>query len=49
VVLFPGIPGFPGFTSASAVAATFGSPARTYHVGRYQVLVWHRNLLASLG
>jgi hypothetical protein len=48
VVLFPGIPGFPGFTSASAVAATFGQPARTYHVGRYQVLVWHRNLLSDL-
>ncbi len=48
VVLFPGIPGYPGFTSASAVAATFGAPARTYHVGRYQVLVWHRNLLSEL-
>jgi hypothetical protein len=48
VVLFPGIPGYPGFTSASAVAATFGTPARTYRVGRYQVLVWHRNLLTEL-
>jgi hypothetical protein len=48
VVLFPGIPGYPGFTSASAVAATFGQPAHTYHVGRYRVLVWHKNLLRDL-
>ena len=28
---------------------TFGPPARTYHFGRYTVLVWHTNLLAHLG
>jgi hypothetical protein len=28
---------------------TFGHPARTYHFGRYTVLVWHTNLLAHLG
>jgi hypothetical protein len=48
VVLFPGIPGYPGFTSASAVAAAFGPPARSYRVGRYRVLVWNRNLLSEL-
>jgi hypothetical protein len=27
---------------------TFGRPARTYHFGRYTVLVWHTNLLSHL-
>jgi hypothetical protein len=48
VVLFRGIPGFPGFTDIQGVLNTFGRPARTYQVGRYQVLVWNRNLLATL-
>jgi hypothetical protein len=48
VVLSHGIPGFPGFNSAKAVAATFGSPARTYQAGPYKVLVWNRNLLSDL-
>jgi hypothetical protein len=48
VVLFPGIAGYPGFTQRQAVIATFGAPDRTYRVGRYTILVWHRNLLASL-
>jgi hypothetical protein len=47
-VLSHGIPGFPGFNSAKAVAATFGSPARTYQAGPYKVLVWNRNLLSDL-
>ena len=48
VVLFPGVTGYPGFTAKRAVLATFGTPARTYHLGRYQVLVWHKNLLREL-
>ena len=26
----------------------FGTPARTYHVGTYTIMVWHRNLLRDL-
>ena len=48
VVLFPGIPVYPGLTDRAAVLATFGKPAQTYHVGQYTILVWHKNLLASL-
>jgi hypothetical protein len=48
VVLFPGIAGYPGFTGRAAVVATFGPPARTYHVGPYTILAWHRNLLTRL-
>jgi hypothetical protein len=49
VVLSPGVPGYPGFSAEQAVLATFGKPARTYHVGSYTVLVWNRNLLPELG
>ena len=49
VVLSPGVPGYPGFSAEQAVLATFGKPARTYHVGSYTVLVWDRNLLPELG
>jgi len=49
VVLFPGVPGYPGFTQVQAVLATFGRPARTYHVGSYTVLVWNGDLLGRLG
>jgi hypothetical protein len=49
VVLSPGTPEYPGFDDAHAVLATFGRPARTYRVGSYTVLVWHRNLLSDLG
>jgi hypothetical protein len=48
VVLFPGVAGYPGFSSERAVLATFGQPARTYHVGSYTVMVWNRNLLREL-
>jgi hypothetical protein len=48
VVLFPGMPGYPGFTQQRAVLATFGRPARTYHVGSYTILVWNHNLLTRL-
>jgi hypothetical protein len=29
--------------------AVFGAPARSYRVAGYTVLVWHENLLPSLG
>jgi hypothetical protein len=48
VVLFPGVAGYPGFTPEQAALATFGPPARTYHVGGYTILVWNRNLLTEL-
>jgi hypothetical protein len=49
VVLSPGGGGYPGFAGKRAALATFGEPARTYHVGAYIVLVWNRNLLSELG
>ena len=48
VVLFPGTAEYHGFTEEWAVLATFGKPARTYHVGSYTVLVWNKNLLWQL-
>jgi hypothetical protein len=48
VVLAPGGGGYPGFTSERAALATFGKPARTYHVGSYTILVWNKNLLSEL-
>jgi hypothetical protein len=48
VVLFPGVAEYRGFTQEQAVLATFGKPARTYHVGAYTVLVWGKNLLREL-
>jgi hypothetical protein len=48
VVFGPPIFGNPGFSARAAVLATFGQPAHTYHVGAYQVLVWHKNLLREL-
>ncbi|MDQ2814956.1 MAG: hypothetical protein M3Z75_24660 [Actinomycetota bacterium] len=49
VVLSPGGGGYPGFTDKLAVLATFGQPARSYHVGSYTIWVWNRNLLLALG
>jgi len=40
--------GYPGFTDKSAVLATFGRPAHIYHTGKYEILVWNKNLLAQL-
>jgi hypothetical protein len=48
VVMCPEIAGYPGFTDRLGVQATFGRPARTYHVGVYTILVWNTNLLARL-
>ncbi len=47
VVLAPGTAGYPGFTREQAALATFGPPARTYHVGPYTILVWNTNLLSE--
>jgi hypothetical protein len=30
------------------VLATFGPPAHVYHTGKYEVLVWNKNLLTEL-
>jgi hypothetical protein len=49
LVLTPGTTEYPGFGADAAVLATFGRPARSYHVGSYEVLVWHKNLLRDLG
>ncbi len=49
VVLATGTPEYPGFNDEAAVLTTFGSPEQTYHVGAYEVLVWHQNLLRNLG
>ncbi len=49
VVLAPSIAEYPGFSSTGQVLATFGPPAHIYRVGRYQVLVWDKNLLTGLG
>lgn len=39
---------YSGFTDKTAVLATFGQPARDYHVGPYQILVYDKNLLTDL-
>lgn len=56
VVLYPGAAGYPGgvpgdvsFANVTAILATFGPPASTYHVGSSTVLVWPKNILADLG
>jgi hypothetical protein len=50
VVLGPPVDayGYPGFTKRAEVIATFGKPAREYHVGPYTILQWHKNLLTDL-
>jgi hypothetical protein len=49
VVLSPAIPGYSGPTSRKPYLATFGQPARVYHVGGgYTILQWHKNLLKDL-
>lgn len=47
-IILGGPPGFSRFTDKSLVLATFGPPARSSHVGTYEVLVWNKNLLADL-
>jgi hypothetical protein len=47
-IILGGPPRFSRFTDKSLVLATFGPPARSSHVGTYEVLVWNKNLLADL-
>jgi hypothetical protein len=42
-VLVPGLPG-----DAAAVRATWGRPARVYHVGQYTIWYWPKNLLSTI-
>ncbi|MBO0820511.1 MAG: hypothetical protein J2P26_06630, partial [Nocardiopsaceae bacterium] len=49
VVLAPAIPGYNGPTSPKPYLATFGQPARVYHIGGgYTIMAWDKNLLADL-
>jgi len=48
VVLSPGDTGYPGYADYRAVRATWGPPARVYHVGRYTVWYWPKNLLSAI-
>jgi hypothetical protein len=47
-VVLGGPPGSARFADKSLVLATFGPPARSSHIGMYEVLVWNKNLLADL-
>jgi hypothetical protein len=48
VVLDPGQPGYPGYADYPAVRATWGRPARVYHVGQYTIWYWPKNLLSTI-
>ncbi len=48
VVLGPTYAEYQGFTDLKPVVATFGPPRRVYHVGRYEVLTYSKNLLTDL-
>ena len=48
VVLAPGAFGYSGFQAESAALATFGKPARVYHVGGDTILWWRENLLPDI-
>jgi hypothetical protein len=47
-VVLGGPSGSARLTDKGLVLATFGPPARSSHVGTYEVLVWNKNLLADL-
>ena len=47
-IVLGGPPGGARLADKSLVLATFGPPARSSHVGTYEVLVWNKNLLADL-
>ncbi|HEX6450522.1 MAG TPA: hypothetical protein VF060_13795 [Trebonia sp.] len=49
VVLAPDVLGNGGPESRKAVIANFGEPWRVYHVGRYTIMQWRKNLLRDLG
>ena len=48
VVLNPGDPEYPGYADYRGVRATWGNPARVYHVGQYTIWYWPTNLLATI-
>jgi hypothetical protein len=49
IVLVPSPPGFRRYPTIASVRDTFGQPARIYYQGSFTILVWNKNLLASLG
>jgi hypothetical protein len=48
VVLSPDEPEYPGYADYQAVRATWGAPARAYHVGQYTIWYWPKNLLSTI-
>jgi hypothetical protein len=48
VVLSPGEPGYPGYADDRAARATWGTPARVYHVGQDTIWYWPKNLLTTI-
>ncbi|MDA8322132.1 MAG: hypothetical protein M0030_20305 [Actinomycetota bacterium] len=48
IVLVPSPPGFKRYPNVASVRATFGQPLRIYYLGRFTIMVWNKNLLASL-
>ena len=44
----PGEPEYPGYADYPAVRATWGRPARVYHVGQYTIWYWPKNLLSTI-
>ena len=48
LVLTPGTPEYPGYSDGPVAAATWGVPARIYHVGQYTIWYWPKNLLPAL-
>jgi hypothetical protein len=48
-IVLDSAPGFMNHWEPQAlIKKYFGKPARIYHTGRYTVMVWDRNLLASI-
>ena len=48
VIIDPGSPSYHVDGTSWMVTNTFGQPAEQYSVGSYEVLIWHKNLLAGL-
>ncbi|MHB1875211.1 MAG: hypothetical protein ACYCPF_10195, partial [Streptosporangiaceae bacterium] len=48
IVLVPSPPGFKRYPNVASVRATFGQPLRIYYLGRFTIMVWNKNLLATL-
>ncbi len=49
IVLVPSPPGFRRYPTVGSVRATFGQPLRIYYAGSYTIMVYDKNLLATLG